>query len=228
MTAISIDSKRKLLSKFIRARPGKKTFPEHEVKRLLKELGVAVPRGVFRPKGEGPLPSDLSYPLAAKISSERVSSKTDRGGVRLGIRTPAELNDAVKALSRIEAADGVLIEEMAPSGVEVIVGGVVDSQFGPVVMFGLGGIFVELFKDVAFGLAPLTEAAALSMVEQVKAHKLLEGYRGSPPLDRKALVRMLIATSQIMATGMIEEIDLNPVVLYPSGAIVLDAKMTAL
>jgi len=117
---------------------------------------------------------------------------------------------------------------MAPQGVEVIVGGLMDNQFGPVVMFGLGGIFVEVFKDVAFGLAPLKPGDALWLIQQTKGHRLLQGYRGRPPLDIAALIHIIVAVSEIMATGMIKEIDLNPVTLYPQGSLILDAKMAAI
>ena len=126
----------------------------------------------------------------------------------------------------IPGAKGVLVEEMAPSGTEVIVGGIIDPQFGPVVMFGLGGIYVELFKDVAFALAPLDEKDARWLIGQIKGHVLLEGYRGGRPADTGALVNILIAVSRLMASGRFNEIDLNPVVLYPDSAMVLDAKMS--
>jgi acyl-CoA synthetase (NDP forming) len=109
----------------------------------------------------------------------------------------------------------------------VIIGGTVDNQFGPVVMFGLGGIFVELFRDIAFGLAPLTTEDAQWLIRQIKGYRLLEGYRGKPSVDKDHLVRMLISVSEAMASGLVSEIDLNPVALYPDGAIILDAKMQA-
>ncbi len=104
-------------------------------------------------------------------------------------------------------------------------GGVVDDQFGPVVMFGLGGLFVELFRDVAFALAPVKHEDAFWLVRQVKGYKLLEGYRGRPPVDIDILLEMVVKVSEMIATGLIKEIDLNPVSLYPEGAMVLDAKI---
>ena len=108
---------------------------------------------------------------------------------------------------------------------EVIIGGVIDRQFGPVMMFGLGGIFTELFRDVSFGLAPLDREDADWMIADIRGRRLLEGYRGNPPVDREALTGILIGVSGVMATGLVEEIDLNPVSLYARGAIVLDAKL---
>ncbi|HWR58811.1 MAG TPA: acetate--CoA ligase family protein [Thermodesulfovibrionales bacterium] len=211
---------------FIKKNKGRTTFLEHEVKGLLKEMGFSVPKGKFLGIGEGlPRQLDLNYPLVAKVSSSRIASKTNVGGVRTGIANNDELGKAVQELSLIERAEGVLLEEMAPEGTEVIVGGVVDHEFGPIVMFGLGGIFVEVFKDVAFGLAPLNLEDALRLVQQIRGYRLLDGYRGKPPVDIDILLRILVAVSDMMATGFVSEVDLNPVALYPGGLMVLDAKM---
>ncbi len=215
-----------LLRRFNERNKERTTLLEHEAKGLLKEMGFSVPVGRFLKAGEAvPHHLDLKYPLVAKISSSKITSKSNVGGVRTGLADEAELKKAVQELSRIEGAEGILVEEMAREGVEVIVGGVIDSQFGPVVMFGMGGILVELFKDVAFGLAPLKTEDALRLIRQVKGYRLLEGYRGRPPVDRDALVRIIVSVSKMMATGLVSEVDLNPVALYPVGSMVLDAKM---
>ncbi len=205
---------------------GRTVLLEHEVKGALREMGFSVPRGTFFRTGENISdPVDLAYPLVVKVSSSKIISKSNVGGVRVGVKNRDELDRAFHELSRIESAEGVLVEEMAPPGLEVIVGGIIDNQFGPVVMFGLGGVFVELFRDVAFGLAPLTAESALWLIEQVKGHVLLEGYRGKPPLDKQRLAGMMVAVSEVMDSGMVAEIDLNPVALYPHGAMILDAKI---
>jgi len=220
-----------ILRDFIAKNRGRMTLVEHEVKGLLKEMGLSVPDGVFIAKGK-PLSafslqvSALSYPLVAKVSSSKITSKSDVNGVKLGIRDEGELRDVVSGLMEIEDAEGVLVEEMAPDGIEVIVGGLIDEQFGPIVMFGLGGMFVEIFRDVAFGLAPLTSDGALRLIRQIKGYRLLEGYRGRKPADIDALIDIIVTVSGLMATGLIGEIDLNPVALFPEGAMVLDAKMT--
>ena len=213
-----------------------KNLLEHEAKELLKGMGLSVPRGTFIEKSK-PMPAmDLSYPLVAKVSSRAIASKSDVGGVRLGIKTQEELKGAVGELMAIENSGGALVEEMSPQEskiTEVIVGGLIDRQFGPVVMFGMGGVFVELFKDVAFALAPLGRPIdrkdALWLIRQVKGHRLLMGYRGKASVDIEALLAVIGAASEIISTGLVEEIDLNPVALYPKGAaegaLVLDAKI---
>ncbi|HXX79928.1 MAG TPA: acetate--CoA ligase family protein [Thermodesulfovibrionales bacterium] len=219
----------KVLNNFMNKNRGKGTFLEREAKGLFKEMGLAVPKGSFIARGEVIQPlTDLAFPLVAKVSSSKITSKSDVGGVKVGIKDKVELSRAIHELMLIENAEGVLVEEMAPQGVEVIVGGVIDNQFGPVVMFGLGGVFVELFRDVAFGLAPLLPGDALWLIQQTKGHRLLDGYRGKPPLDITALIRIISVVSEIMATRVVKEIDLNPVALYPKGSLILDAKMAAI
>jgi acyl-CoA synthetase (NDP forming) len=213
---------------FLEENRGKTRFLEHEVKSLLRDAGLSVPKGIFLARGETLAESHgLTYPLAAKVSSEKISGKSDVKGVMLDITDIDELKRAVEDLLRIENSEGVLIEEMAPQGLEVIIGGVVDAQFGPIVMFGLGGVFVELFRDVAFGLAPLSEEEALRLVMQVKGSRLLKGYRGKPSLDVGSLLKVIVTVSEMIASGLLEEIDLNPVAIYQKGATVLDAKMSA-
>lgn len=222
-----------MIKAFFEKNKDKRTFLEHEAKGLLKNIGFSVPKGVFIPKEMqlsvlGGQLSALSYPLAAKVSSSKITSKTNIKGIRLGIKNENELKNAVNELSEIENAEGVLVEEMAPEGLEVIAGGIIDKQFGPVVMFGLGGVFVELYKDVAFALAPMKEKDALWLIQQIKGYKLIEGYRGKPAVDKNALIKAILAVSEIISSGNVEEIDLNPVSLYPKGAIVLDAKIKVL
>ncbi|MBI3593108.1 MAG: acetate--CoA ligase family protein [Nitrospirae bacterium] len=214
-----------MIENFLERNRGKKTFLEHEVKGILKEMGLPVPRLEFVKKGETMPQLDLSYPLVAKVSSSKITSKSDIHGVLTGLKNNEELEAAVTTLMQIPDAEGVLIEEMATHGLEVIIGGVIDKQFGPVVMFGMGGVLAELFKDVAFGLAPLKKEEALWLISQVKGNRLLKGYRGSPPVDIDALVDIIVKISEFIATRLLGEIDLNPVALYPHGAIILDAKM---
>lgn len=216
------------LKDFLKRSRRKTTFLEHEVKGFLKESGFPVPKGIFMDKTmveRVPGIIDISYPLVAKVSSSKIVSKSDVNGIRMGLKNEDELKKAVTELMQIRDAEGVLIEEMAPPGLEVIVGGVIDKQFGPVVMFGIGGFFVEIFKDVAFALAPSKKDDALWLIKQVTGYKLLGGYRGKPSVDINILLDMIVSVSEFIATGLIKEIDLNPVSLYPDGAMVLDAKV---
>jgi acetyl-CoA synthetase (ADP-forming) len=201
---------------------------EHEAKTFLNAAGLPVPRGTFFNTGSSPSSSGMMYPLVAKVSGEQIVSKSDVGGVITGIANEEELKQAVTVLMKIPGAQGVLVEEMAPKGIEVIIGGTIDPDFGPVIMFGLGGIYVELFKDIVFGLAPLDKKDAAWLIGQIKGRKLLEGYRGSRPVDTVSLIGILITASEMMTAGRIRELDLNPVALYPSGALILDAKISLL
>ena len=217
------------IEEFLQSQADRKVFYEHEVKGILRELGMAVPKGIFIRSGKSiPADSGLSFPLVAKVVSSRITAKSDIGGVRLGIGNGDELRSAVAELSRLEDSEGVLVEEMAPPGFEVIVGGTVDATFGPIIMFGLGGLFVELFRDVAFALAPVDRGQAMWLMGETKGEKILKGYRGKPPLDENAVAGIIVTVSEVIATGLVRAIDLNPVALYPSGAMVLDAKMSRL
>jgi len=218
--------RRDQLRHFLEKHAGARVLPEQALKEFLRDAGLPAPRSLYLPVG-APFPdvSRLSYPLVAKVFSAKISSKTDVGGIRFGLKDAAAAAAACSDLMKIKDVEGVIIEEQATPGTEVIVGGIVDPQFGPVVMFGLGGIFVELFQDVAFALAPLTRDEAFQLMEQLKGYRLLTGYRGAAPCDREALADILVTVSELMATSLLEEIDLNPVALYPDGAMILDAKM---
>jgi acetate---CoA ligase (ADP-forming) subunit beta len=205
---------------------GRETCLEHQAKGMLREVGMQVPAGRFIALGNSiPKKLGLNFPLVAKVVIPGLAGKSDIGGIRLNLREGEGLSQAVVELTAIPGAVGVLVEEMAPPGVEVIVGGSCDPQFGPIVMFGLGGILVELYHDVAFGLAPLTNEEALRLVRQPKGARILNEFRGRPPIDLSALTQVMVTVSELMATGLVEEIDLNPVALYPTGALVLDAKL---
>ncbi len=206
---------------------------EHEAKRLLSGLGLSVPEGVFiektgkRPSREYVLSKTgrLGFPLAAKTVSPAVRSKSEAGGVRLRLETGREVLEAVRELMYKEEARGVLVERFIEGGTETIVGGLVDAQFGPVVMFGLGGIFTEVFGDVSFALAPAGPAEARNLISRIKGQNVLHGVRGRPAADLKALASAIVTVSRLIATGLIKEIDLNPISLFPTGAFVLDAKI---
>jgi len=174
-------------------------------------------------------------PVALKIQSARITHKSDVGGVALGLRDAAGVRAAAAAmLARLDAAgkraelDGFLVQEMAPEGIEAIVGMTLDPSFGPLVMFGLGGIYAELLRDVAFRITPMTDLDASEMVRAVRSWPLLEGYRGSAPADVAALEELLLKVAAMVERHPeIAEMDLNPVRVLPrgQGVVVVDARV---
>lgn len=176
---------------------------------------------------------EIGFPVVLKIVSPDILHKTDAGGVKVGINSQedviAAFNDIIanaKGYKRDADIHGVMVTSMAETGLEVIIGAVRDAQFGPVVMFGLGGVLVEIFRDVSFRVAPLTEADALEMVQEIKSAPLLKGYRGDSPKDIQALAQALVTVSRVMEENpQIKEIDLNPVFVYEQGIVAVDARV---
>ena len=216
-------------------REGRARLLEHEAMMLLEAYGVPVPPYRFAPGPEeaAKAAQEIGFPVVVKVVSPEVIHKSDVGGVALGLESPEEVEKAAREmlekiprLVRGARVLGFLVQRMAPPGaVEVVVGGVRDPVFGPAVMFGLGGIFVELFQDVSFRVAPFTRGDAEEMMQEVKAYKLLKGYRGKPPRDLDALADIIMALQRIMLDiPEIREADLNPVMSYPKGALVVDAR----
>ncbi|PVX27210.1 MAG: acetyl-CoA synthetase, partial [Candidatus Bathyarchaeum sp.] len=168
-----------------------------------------------------------------KIISPDVLHKFDVGGVMLNINGPEEAKNAfnkiienVKRHKPDAQIDGILVQEMAPCSTEVIVGAIKDPQFGPTLMFGLGGTFVEVMKDVSFRIAPIDKDDAQQMISEVKASTILRGYRGQPPRDTETIVNILLSTSRlVMEHPNIKELDLNPVMVYEKGAKTVDARI---
>ncbi len=177
--------------------------------------------------------SELGYPVALKLSSPAVLHKSDVGGVVLGLDGPEAVASAFeRILSRVSQAlpDGaeadLLVVPMAKPGLEVILGMTRDEQFGPAMMFGLGGVWVELLEDITFRLVPVAEAEARRMLTEIKGAPLLAGYRGAPPRDVEALVRRILGLSELVeAHPAIASIDINPLVVYEEGTLVVDAKV---
>lgn len=180
---------------------------------------------------------EIGFPVALKIASPDISHKSDVGGVEVGLSTPAAVRAAFKRMmenvrrarpnARIE---GVTVQAMARPGREVIVGAVRDPQFGPLVMFGSGGVYVELLKDVSFRLAPVARREAEAMIEETLAGKLLAGLRGQPPADKPAVADVIVAVSELIAADKrITEMDLNPLIVYEAGqgAVAVDVRIAA-
>jgi acetyltransferase len=176
---------------------------------------------------------EQGFPVAVKISSPDILHKSDVGGVRLNIGFPEAVEKAYEDImssvrsTELQAQVGdVLVSKMAPPGLEVIVGMNRDPQFGPVILFGLGGIMVEIFQDVSLRLLPLTMDEALSMIQEIKGYGLIAGYRGQPPVDENALADCLLAVARMAENNPeLIEIDLNPVVAYPDGILVVDGRI---
>jgi acetate---CoA ligase (ADP-forming) subunit beta len=214
---------------------GRKALLEPEAKAICQENGISAPKFMLaqNQKEATSFADQIGYPIVAKIVSADIIHKSEAGGVVVNLRNASEVADAYQkivqnALNYKPDAKiaGVLIQEMAPQGLEIIVGAIKDAQFGQTIMFGLGGIFVELLKDVSFKIAPVTVEEAKEMITQVKAYPLLKGFRGSQPVDIDAIVEIIMNTSKlIMAYPQIKELDFNPIMAYPKGAKVVDARI---
>ncbi len=214
---------------------GRKALLEPEAKSVCMAYGIPVT--LFKvAKNEDQavtFAEEIGFPVVLKIVSPQILHKTDVGGVELNLKTVEDVQLAYRnILSRIQKSTpkaevtGILVQEMAPPSTEVIIGAIKDSQFGQSVMFGLGGIFAEVINDVVFRIAPINKAEARSMMTEVKAYPILAGYRNRPVLDTETLVNILIATSNlIIENEHVQELDLNPIMVYPKGAKVVDARI---
>ncbi len=208
---------------------------EIQCKEILKEAGVDVIETTLAASKEDAvtISKNLGYPVAMKIISPQITHKTDAGGVKLGIKTS---DQAGKAYDRIMATitkknpgaaiEGISVQKMAAPGVEVVIGMTKDPQFGPMLMFGLGGIFVEIIKDVSFRIVPLTREDAWAMIREIKGFRLLEGYRGQAPVDVSYLEELLLNISGFVEKNPeIKEMDINPIMAYSKGAVAVDARI---
>jgi len=208
---------------------------EPEAVQLLSRYGIPYPdHGLAHGVDEAVRIADrLGYPVVLKVVSPDVVHKSAAGGVVTGVEHPIGVRDAYKAIAKsvdeiVPGArfEGALVCEQAPQGLEVIVGGLDDPAFGSTVMFGLGGVEVETYKDVTFRIAPLERRDAEEMLEEIEAYPLLTGARSQPRCDLQALVELLLSVSRLlMEHPEIKELDLNPVRLYERGLLVLDARM---
>ncbi len=218
-------------------RAGHDALDEPAAKKLLESFGIAVPRGevVADAAAARRSAARLSGPLAAKLVSPKALHKSDIGGVLLSLQTPEEVESAVLRLSEAAAAhavavSGYLVEEMAPAGCELVVGGMLDPRFGPVIMLGLGGVFVEIFADTAFRVCPIDEADARDMIDQLQAAPLLRGARGRQRVPEDAIVACLLAVGGdrgLMTTlrDEVAELDINPLMVSVQGAVACDARI---
>jgi len=213
----------------------RKVLLENEAKTICSEYGIPVTKSILAKTFKETViaAQQIGFPVVIKIVSPDIIHKSDSGGVKLDLKNITEVEKAftdimknVKIYNKKAKIIGVLVQEMAKPSIEVIVGAIKDPQFGQTLMFGLGGVFVEILKDVTFRVAPIIEEEAFEMISEVKAYPLLKGYRNTPPSDINSLAKLLINTSKlIIENPEIKELDLNPVIVYEKGLKVVDARI---
>lgn len=219
-----------------RARQQQRTLlTELESKQLLQTLGIPTTPGHLVTSEEQAVQQaeTLGYPVVLKVASPDIVHKSDVGGVKLHLHGAEAVRQAFRAMQQSVAThapgarlDGIIVQPMAAPGVEVIVGMSKDATFGPVLMFGLGGVLVEILKDVAFRIVPLSPRDAAEMIRDIQGLPLLTGYRGNPAVDLGALQQILLTLSAFVAEHPdIKEIDLNPIYAYAQGALAVDARV---
>lgn len=214
---------------------GRLILTEVESKTFLKQAGIPVveTRLAANPAEAIAISQKIGFPLALKIASPDIIHKSDSGGVKLSLKNASEVRKVYREM--IESArkkfpsasiHGISVQKMARPGTEVIIGTSKDPQFGPVIMFGLGGIFVEVLKDVSFRMIPLKRQDALEMMEEIKGYPLLKGYRGKEPADLNALAEIILKVSKVIEENPeIKELELNPIMAYRKGALAVDARI---
>jgi acyl-CoA synthetase (NDP forming) len=213
---------------------GRTLLTEVEAKDALAAAGIAVTRAELAADARDAvaIANRIGYPVVLKVVSETVAHKSDVGGVVLNLQDAAAVESAYVSMSaNVRAAGGdgsagVSVQPMARPGTEVIIGVTRDPQFGPAVMFGLGGVMVEVLGDVSFRIVPLAPRDAREMLHEIRGSRVLEGYRGHPPADLRALENLLLQVSRFVEENpAIQELDLNPVFAYPDGAVAVDARI---
>ena len=212
------------------------SLDEQAGKSLLAAYGITVPQSLtVKTAGEVDAAfGKLKPPVVVKIMSPDILHKSDAGGVKVGLKSAAEVKDAINTMAaskQIKAAriDGYLIEEMAPAGQEIVIGGLRDPYFGPLVMVGLGGIFVEILADVAFRICPITRLDAAEMLDELKGVALLDGARGRARASREAIIDVLLKIGGENGLLMqhaddFKEADINPLIVSANGAVAVDAR----
>ena len=200
---------------------------EYDSKRLLAAYGIPVTQEqLVTKRGQAVKAAEaIGFPVVMKVSSPTILHKSDLGLVKVGVSSPKEVKDVFDELMAAESAEGVLVSEMVSDGVETVVGVAQDDLFGPTIMFGLGGVFVEVLKDVTFRVPPFDRDEARRMVEEVKGFPLLTGARGKPKADVKALVDVILKVQRLAIdlADVVAELDINPLVVRSNGVVALDA-----
>jgi len=214
---------------------GRSVLTEFESKRILKQIGIPVveTRLATNLKEVVSISQRFGFPVVLKIASPDVVHKTDSGGVKLDLKTISEVkqaqNDILSSVKRKyprALIHGISVQKMAPPGTEVIIGTCTDPQFGPVIMFGLGGIFVEVLKDVSFRVIPVNRKDAEEMIQEINGFPLLRGYRGKEPANIPSLIGMVLKISKFVNENPgIREMELNPIFAYKDKALAVDARI---
>jgi acetyl-CoA synthetase (ADP-forming) len=214
---------------------GRNFLLEPESKEVVSSYGMPITRFRVAKTVEEAVKfsGEIGYPVVIKVVSPDVLHKSDVGAVKINVKNAEEVKTAfseimknVKKFKSDARIIGVIVEQLAPQGNEVIVGMAKDPQFGPALMFGLGGIFVEVLKDVAFRIAPLTEYDAREMIQEIKGYPVLTGIRGQKPADINSIVDVILKVSKLVTEHMrIEQLDLNPILVYEKGATIVDARI---
>ncbi len=214
---------------------GRTVLTEIEAKQVFREIGINVveTKLATSQKQAAEISAGIGFPVVLKIASPDITHKSDAGGVKTGLKNKAEVTKAYREITTAARKkypkakiDGVAVESQARPGTELIVGMFKDAQFGPVVMFGLGGIFVEVLKDVSFRIIPIEHRDAAEMIKEIKGYPLLKGYRGQEPAHLPSLEKILLKVSAFVEkTPEIKEIDLNPVFAYKDSAVAVDARI---
>jgi len=201
---------------------------EPAAKRLFSLAGFDVPRFTLArtPEEAVRFAREIGYPVVAKVVSPRILHKSDVGGVAVGIGDDGRLEEVFQRFRGMGGFLGTIVEEMA-SGIELILGAKIDFQFGPMILLGMGGTGVEIYQDVALRMAPLSRKDALAMIGGLKAHRLLEGYRGAENVDREKLTETILSFSSLVVEleGRIESIDVNPLLCSSRRCVVADARI---
>jgi len=210
---------------------GQTVLTEFESKELLSQIGLPIPSQKLTKTKEETIAAaeEIGYPVVLKLMAEDVVHKSDTGAVKLNIKSKEEVEQAFNELMKIQAQSEKLIsiQKMASEPItELIIGMTTDAQFGPALMFGIGGILVELLEDVSFRIAPITEYDAKEMIHEIKGFPILDGYRGKPKADIDAIVDALLKISDLVVKNEeIFEMDLNPVFIYDKGISCVDARI---
>lgn len=202
----------------------KSCLTEHEAKKVLKEYGIPTTREILCQDESAVLKAakKIGYPIVLKIASPKILHKSDVGGVILNILDSKRLQESIKSLRSFP----LLVQEMIKDGQEVIIGGRRDETFGPVIIFGLGGIFTELLKDFSIRVCPVTKMDVKEMIEEIRGNQILKGYRGKEKVNLDAIINTIIKVSNLLLNNtQIKEFDINPAIVDSKRLVVVDARV---